>query len=169
MADTELTQLEPKVITVPVTCSEHIFGLGNKIEDPVFLKRLQHTPPLSPREVVKLALFLIKSPMNKGLADHLTEVALISIVSKPPIEPIMSQLYQVSGNIVEDLLDLWSDEPNLKRAGPSSESQEERTNAIFALSLLPGLALLVESRTYGDKLWYFAIGVGPDPATIPLE
>src|SRR5215813_12690266 len=123
MADTELTQLEPKITTVSVTCSDTILSHGNKLLDPVLLRRLQNTPPLSAVQAAKLATFISAYPGNKCLADHLAQFALVAVVTDDRILPTIQAMTASFdfGDWLEDFLD-GGDEPSDRlAASPQDE------------------------------------------------
>jgi hypothetical protein len=168
MADTELTQLEPKAATLLVACSDTIFAPGNRLADPVLLKRLETTEPLTPTAAADLATFLSQYPGNKSLAEHVAEFALISIATDSRLQPIIQQI--VAFDVADWWEDFWdggSDEPNIRRSTSVAASQTQPPySQLFALPLLSGLALLVESHIDGEDISYFVIGVSPDPAEL---
>jgi len=174
MENTEATQLAPKPATVLVACSDTIFGRGNQLKDPVLLNQLEILEPLPPVQAANLALFLVSFYGNRPLAFHVAELTLLSIATHPKVQPA------TQGASSFDLADWWEDlcdggdepsdamTPQLRAQSLKQAADDQSVlPQLFAIPLLAGLALLVESQTKGEKTSYFVIGVSPDPATIP--
>jgi len=163
MENTEATQLALKPITAS---SDTVFARGNRIVDPELLRRLTTLAPLPSAQVANLALFVSLFYGNRPLAFHVAELALLSIATRPNVPP-PTELDLADW--WEDLCDGGDEPPDGVTPQPIAKSanNEPPLPQLFAVPLLPGLVLLVESQTRGEETSYFAIGVSPNPATIP--
>ncbi len=173
MEDAESKQVEPEVAAKAgevatgsngYSYSHTIFGPGGEILDPGLLEQLQNTPPLSVVDAAKWATFFDAFSTNRYLSDRLTLFALTSIVTDRPLQQAIQE--NALQGVVEWADDKWDHECDEGH----NDSFPPRCASLFALRLSSSLALVIESHL-GDidrEISYYAIGVGPDPATLPF-
>ncbi len=152
----------------PTDYTQIAFGPGGLIlpENQELLEQIRLTPPLSPENLLKLAVFYMAYLTNEDLGKHLALVALTKLVNDPDTKDVLR------ATISPTVVDSWADFFEDLWDGGRDESSEPPT-ALIQLDVRWVEGLLIESGYEGYKRCfegkYFAIGVGPNPASLPDE
>ncbi|GAC1365689.1 MAG: hypothetical protein NVSMB44_27750 [Ktedonobacteraceae bacterium] len=141
------------------------FGRNGAINDPALLRLIQREKPLRPTHLLKLASFFSKFPANSFLAEHLTVIALATIVADPRLGKEVRTFFNVDPNEGRDLAEDWF-------ITYDQNNEDTNSSGLFFINLpnSDDAGLLIESQVNEEKEEaFFVIGVSPRPSHLPNE
>ena len=165
--------------------SKIVFGPGGRIRDDgreneELLEQIKRTPALPPSDLLKLAEFYEAYPTNAPLANHLTLIALATLLDTREIHENLQENFRQATlaagkptthlpNVVASLDDFFED--LVDQGYDEGPNDQQRPWATVEVKWIPvsGIGLLVETpgrKGKQHKKHYYVIGVSPDPDSL---
>jgi hypothetical protein len=143
-----------------IESTQIVFGKGGMIannpQNAALLQQVMATPPLSPKNMLKLVTFFYSYPTNRPFAEHLALYAAAKIIT--------------DSNLQQDDDDPWGD---MWGYGDETEDEPPLFPSLLSIKSVRsnGFNFLVETREGAVKgtLEHFIVGISPDPATLPAD
>ena len=138
------------------------FAPDGSINDPLLLELIEHSQPLVPGDLLKLAEFFRKIPTYGILTERLIVSGLTTIVANRGLAEDIREIFALSNVEIADIIE------DVEGFFPTDDNRrEDLWKANFRLITVPNshVRLLIEEQ---DEL-FFAVAVSPSPEDLPVK